>query len=491
MRELAIIILQHNTPDHVSANLKALQEAEIPADTKIIVVDNGGKQGNEKIIKENYKNLDVEFYETANDGFPAGNNFGYKKAGEAHYYAFINPDIVVKKDTIKNLLSYMKNHPKVGIVSPQLRYRDGSVQDNYRTFPRIPDLIIKRIPFLRKRFPNRMRNYLMWDRDPGTNQAVDWVTGAFIIVSNPCMKAIGKHDDDHYFLFMSDVVICRDAWEKGFETHIVGKVECLHNDTRLSSGGIKDVFKKRIIRLHIKDAISYFWHYKFSRLPENAPSVSRLNRRERVMKAHKLSGRSHLIAVDKKLQKENPVVTVYQGEIEGSFSYKQPVVHFADSAVALIINEKNEVGLIKVWRHTPLNFNTKNTFPIFPAADNLGIWSYEAVRGGLEKIDTLAIEAAKRELKEEVGLEEKAIKSIEEMGIIIGNTAIDVYRHTAFKVQIDSTKFRPTPNLEEGIKELKFFKISELKDLIKKKELVCSMTQAIILQTIIYDGKEE
>ncbi len=491
MRELAIVILQHNTPEHVSANLKALQESELPPNTKIIVVDNGGKQANEKISKENHQNLDIEFYETPNNGFPAGNNFGYEKAGEANYYAFINPDIVVKKDTIKKLLEYMKAHPKVGIVSPQLRYRDGSVQDNYRTFPRILDLIIKRIPFLRKRCPNRMRNYLMWDRDPGTNQAVDWVTGAFIIVSKPCMQAIEKHDDEHYFLFMSDVVICREAWEKGFETHIVGKVECLHNDTRLSSGGIKDVFKKRIIRLHIKDAISYFWHYKFSRLPKDAPSVSRLNRRERVMKAHKLSGRSHLIGVDKKLQRENPVVTVYQGEIEGQFSYKQPVVHFADSTVSIIINEKNEIGLIKVWRHTPLNFSTKNTFPIFPAADNLGIWSYEAVRGGLEKEDSEAIDAAKRELKEEVGLEENAITKIEEMGIIIGNTAIDIYRHNAFKVHINSEKFQPKPNIEEGIKELKFFKISELKNLILQKELVCAMTQAIILQAINTNEKED
>lgn len=491
MNKLAIIILQHNTPDHVSANLGALQKADLPEKTKIIVVDNGGKDANSKIPKENYQNLDVEFYSTPNDGFPAGNNFGYEKAGEAEYYAFINPDIVVKPDTIAKLLEYLKAHPKVGIVSPQLRYRDGSVQDNYRTFPRILDLIIKRIPFLRKHFPNRMRNYLMWDRDPGTNQAVDWVTGAFIIVTRDCMKKIGKHDDDHYFLFMSDVVICRDAWEQGFETHIVGKVECLHNDTRLSSGGIKDVFKKRIIRLHIKDAVSYFWHYKFSSLPKDAPSVSRLNRRERLMKANKISGRSHLTGVDKKLQRENPVVQVYQGEVEGQFHYKQPVVHFDDSTVSLIINEKNEIGLIKTWRHTPLNFSTKNTFPIFPAVDNLGIWSYEAVRGGLEKSDSETIDAAKRELKEEVGLNEEAITKIEQMGIIIGNTAIDIYRHTAFKVYINSEKFQPKPNHEEGIKELKFFKITEIKKLIADKELACAMTQAAILQAIIDNEKAD
>ena len=271
MRKLSIIILQHNTPTFVEANLAALKTAILPPDTHIIVVNNGGNDANTKINPQAYTNLNVEFYDTPNHGFPAGNNFGLSKTS-AEFYAFINPDIVVNNDTIQKLLEYMEQNPKVGIVSPQLIYRDGTIQDNYRVFPRILDLIIKRIPTLHKYFQPRLRKYLMWDRDPNSNQAVDWVTGAFTIVSKACMDAIKKHDDDNYFLFMSDVVLCRDAYEHGFETHIVGTVKCLHNDTRVSSGGIKDVFKKRIIRLHIKDAISYFWHYKFKSIPKNAPS---------------------------------------------------------------------------------------------------------------------------------------------------------------------------------------------------------------------------
>lgn len=272
MRKLSIIILQHNTPKFVEENLAALRTAILPPDTEIIVVNNGGNDANKKIPIEAYQGLNIKFFDTPNDGFPAGNNFGLSQT-KAEYYAFINPDIVVQPDTLKKLLEYMQDKPEVGIVSPQLIYADGSIQDNYRVFPRILDLIIKRIPTLRKFFLSRMRKYLMWDRDPNNNEAVDWVTGAFTLVSKNCMEAIKKHDDDHYFLFMSDVVLCREAYKKGYETHIVGSVKCLHNDERVSSGGIKDVFKKKIIRIHINDAISYFWHYKFEKLPKNAPSV--------------------------------------------------------------------------------------------------------------------------------------------------------------------------------------------------------------------------
>jgi GT2 family glycosyltransferase len=271
MRQLSIIILQHNTPEFVEQNLLALKSAELPESTEIIVVNNGGKSANQQIPATSYTGLTVKFFDTPNHGFPAGNNFGASQT-KAKYYAFINPDIVVNPETFSYLLNYMDSNPKVGICSPQLVYKDGTIQDNYRVYPRILDLIIKRIPFLLKRFPNRMRNYLMWNRDPHKNEAVDWVTGAFTLVSQNCLEAINGHDQ-RYFLFMSDVVLCREAYYKGFETHIVGATKCLHNDTRVSSGGIKDILKKKIIRLHIADAIKYFWHYKFRKLPSNCPSI--------------------------------------------------------------------------------------------------------------------------------------------------------------------------------------------------------------------------
>jgi ADP-ribose pyrophosphatase YjhB (NUDIX family) len=325
----------------------------------------------------------------------------------------------------------------------------------------------------------------MWDRDPGTNQVVDWVTGAFTLVSAQCMKAIGKHDDDNYFLFMSDVALCREAWKHGFETHIVGEVECLHNDERLSSGGIKDVFKKRIVRLHIKDAVKYFWHYAFKKLPKNAPSISGVTAKERLLKARKLAGMSSLKEVDKKLQKHNPVVTVYQGQVDFKKPYKQPVVFFDTGTVAVIKNHEGKYGLIEIWRHTPLQFNKKNTFPVFPDVGNLGIWSLETVRGGVEKCDKNVEDAVKRELQEEVGLEEKDIVEIKSHGRIIGNTAIDVYSHHCFEVEVKKGfQFEPQTDLE-SIKSLNFYDKKELKELIKAEKISCGLTQASLLQAIL------
>ena len=191
---------------------------------------------------------------------------------DAKYIAMVNPDIEVNKHTISILLDYLKDHPKVGIVAPRLIYPNGQTQDNFRVFPRPLDLFIKRVKFLRKIFIGKMRKYLMWDKDPSANEPVDWVTGAFQVVTKQCWEAVGPNSED-YFLFMSDLELCRLAWEKGFEVHYVGHARAKHNESRLSGGGIIDVFKKKTMRIHIKDAFTYFKKFFGKKPPKNSPSA--------------------------------------------------------------------------------------------------------------------------------------------------------------------------------------------------------------------------
>ena len=273
--KLAIIILQHNTPHHVEENLHKLSQAVLPDHTEIIVVNNGGHQANQKVNPKSYSTLNISFHDIPNLGFPKSNNFGYSQLSQHKefydYVAFINPDIQVEANTLQEMLIYMQNNPKVALTSPALIYPNGKYQDNYRVFPKILDLIIKRIPTLRKIFTQRMQKYLMWDRNPTSTQAVDWVVGAFTLIRNEIFLNINQHDES-YFLFMSDVVICRQIWQLGLQVHIIGSIKALHNDQRASSGGIQDIFRKKTLRIHIKDALIYFWNYKFTPIPPQSPS---------------------------------------------------------------------------------------------------------------------------------------------------------------------------------------------------------------------------
>lgn len=273
VNNLAIVILHHNTPSDVEDNLNKLSEVELPDKTEVVVVNNGGNNANDLISKKEYKNLNLRFYDIPNMGFPSGNNYGISQTN-ATYIAMLNPDIQVQRNTITKLLNYLKNNKQVGIVAPQLIYKNGKIQDNYRVFPRFSDLIIKRISFLRNLLKNRMRKYLMWDKDPAKNESVDWVTGAFQIITRQCWGDIGPNCED-YFLFMSDVELCRCAWEKGYEVHFVGDAVAKHNETRLSEGSLVDIFKKKTMRIHFKDSLKYFIKFFWRKIPSNSPSLNK------------------------------------------------------------------------------------------------------------------------------------------------------------------------------------------------------------------------
>lgn len=262
--DLSIVILHHGSPKEVTTNLKALKQASLPEKTEVFVINNGARGANAQIPVERNLKFKLRFFEIENLGYPQGNNFGLKQAS-GKFLCILNPDVEVKKETFKVLIDYLKNHPKVGIVAPRLRYPDGSVQDNYRNFPRPTDLIIKRT-FLRKFFSRRMRHYLMWDKDSTRSEPVDWLTGAFHLMPRKAWNVL-KPNDERFFLFMSDVDLCRRAWEEGFEVHFVGETEALHNDERLSAGGVMSFFKKRVMRIHVWDAVKYYAKYLFKRYP--------------------------------------------------------------------------------------------------------------------------------------------------------------------------------------------------------------------------------
>src|SRR5439155_19846967 len=74
---------------------------------------------------------------TTNRGFAAATNQGLRLVlGAAHdYILLLNSDAFVEPRALATLLAYMHEHPTVGVVAPQLRNQDGSLQPSGRPFP--------------------------------------------------------------------------------------------------------------------------------------------------------------------------------------------------------------------------------------------------------------------------------------------------------------------------------------------------------------------
>lgn len=261
---LSVIILQTNKPHDAEACLRSLQKADLPASTEILMINNGGHDANAQIDPSTYVGLPVACHELPRDGYIYGNNWGYAHAA-GDYIATVNADITLEPDTIMRLLQYAQQHDDAGIVAPRLFYPWGHEQDSARPFPRMRDLVRRRLFGDGATIASAI--------DFGDRDAIesDWITGAVFLMPRRCYVLTGGHDS-RYFLFMSDITLCREAWGHGLRTVILRDARAQHNEKRLSRGSLFAMLVKKTGRAHILDSLKYFVHYAFKSFPPRFPS---------------------------------------------------------------------------------------------------------------------------------------------------------------------------------------------------------------------------
>lgn len=260
---LSIVILHTNKPQDATQCLRSLQKVRLPVETEVFCINNGGQNANDRVDKTAAEGLPVAFMELPRDGYVFGNNQGYK-ASKGEYVATVNADITMHEDTMEKLLDYMQRHPDVGIAAPRLIYPDGHEQDSARPFPKLWEMMWRRLfkPHVHRQSAMEFKSEA---------EDVDWITGAMFLMTRKCLEATGGHDE-RYFLFMSDITMCREAWTHGMRVVQLRDAKAIHNESRLSKGSPLKMLKKRTGRAHIKDAAKYFLKYGWRRAPAGSPS---------------------------------------------------------------------------------------------------------------------------------------------------------------------------------------------------------------------------
>lgn len=264
--ELSIIILHHNTPASVHNALLSLQTAILPKQTEVLIIDNGAQNAHAQLQKNDYKPLTIAWHTIANRGFANGQNFGIQHSS-GQYIAVINPDIIVDPQCIEHLLTHMQAEPQCGIATAQLRYASGAMQDHTRMFPSIWQIASRRL------LPAKQVHTLLYDSIGQAYESVDWCTGALSLMRREDLQLVGDHDE-RFFLFMSDVALCREMWQKSKRVDLVYAAMAIHGERRLSEGNALKMLRKKTGRIHIKDAYKYYKHYWNQPLPRLCPSVA-------------------------------------------------------------------------------------------------------------------------------------------------------------------------------------------------------------------------
>jgi GT2 family glycosyltransferase len=121
MNELAsIIIVTYNHKKYLTDCLRSISVQNYPHE--IILVDNGSSDGTIQFVGEHFGQVNV--IRNVNNGYGAGNNLGVAHA-RGTYIVILNPDTIVEKDWLENLIAPLRNDNNLVTTSKILMY-DGS-----------------------------------------------------------------------------------------------------------------------------------------------------------------------------------------------------------------------------------------------------------------------------------------------------------------------------------------------------------------------------
>lgn len=267
--ELSIIITRFRNPEMLKVCIDSIRKNLTLKDFEIIVSDSETDEETRLLMKEDYPELTF-IPSKENIGFEGTVRNGYKKC-RGKYILILNHDIIVKKDSIENILSYMANNPDAGLVGPRLLNFNESLQPSCFRFYTPLTIIYRRTFFGRLGFAKKhLDRFLMKDFDHRSTREVDWLMGSAMMTSKNAVKKVGLMDP-RFKLYFEDVDWCRRFWENGLKVIYFPSSEMYHYHGRGSAGKsiIKTLFSNRLAWIHISSAIKYFVKYFGKPLPKH------------------------------------------------------------------------------------------------------------------------------------------------------------------------------------------------------------------------------
>jgi N-acetylglucosaminyl-diphospho-decaprenol L-rhamnosyltransferase len=209
----AVVVVHEPLP-----SLAQCLEALVPQVDELVVVENlGGTVVQGVRVIENERPL----------GFAANANRGIAET-KAPYVVVCNPDTKAAPDAVAVLRTFADGQPRAGIVGPELRHPDGTVNPSRRRFPTVGGTLVRRTP-LRRVLGNTQRAHYGLDEQPAEPVQADWLLGAFLLLRRQMLDELGGFDDG-FRLYGEDIDLAYRAAKAGWERWYVpqAKVEHAH-----------------------------------------------------------------------------------------------------------------------------------------------------------------------------------------------------------------------------------------------------------------------
>ena len=247
------------TYKHRLADIRMLVDGVLRSSCSIFyIIDNSS----DKLFAEEINALAekrIVYIPLNNPGFGAGHNAGISAALSAGtpLHMIINPDIAFEDGVLEKIADFMQKNRDIGLLMPETRSVEGTLQHNCKFVPTPLDLIFKRFlpPFLKR---SRMHRFTMQDYDHDMILDVPYLCGCFFAIPACAFEKCGLFDE-RFFMYPEDIDLSRRIFSAGFRTVYYPEVSVIHAHNGESYKNFK------MLWIHIVNMIRYFnkWGWIF------------------------------------------------------------------------------------------------------------------------------------------------------------------------------------------------------------------------------------
>lgn len=223
--DLCVIVVSHDSRRWLEPALNSLFAHAGAIDLDVVVVDNGS-DGSAEYVEERFEG--ARAIHCANRGFAHANNCGALTA-DARYVLFLNPDTEVVDGSLADLVEYMDDHPRVGLVGCRQLDADGGLWPTARRFPSVGRALgeavgPERFPFAAAWLGESELDLGRYDEE----FPCDWTTGSFLLARSEVLPSDGPLDE-RFFFYSEEVDLCLRVKQAGWEICHLPRFTIIHH----------------------------------------------------------------------------------------------------------------------------------------------------------------------------------------------------------------------------------------------------------------------
>lgn len=228
---LAVVIVNFNTGRYLIDCIRSIKKTTnvfLTPEIELIVIDNASTDESITGIKSSTRldsarqagTTSIQIIRNKkNLGFAKAANQGIKKS-TYDYILLLNPDTIVKKDAIANLLKFAESKNYAGVVGARLLNPDGTIQPSVFRLPTVWGAI-------REFWFGERDAYLKYKPIGEEPITVEAVVGAAFLITPQAREKVGMIDE-RFWMYFEDLDYCRRVKKAGLKIYYLPSAQIIH-----------------------------------------------------------------------------------------------------------------------------------------------------------------------------------------------------------------------------------------------------------------------